>query len=47
MLEMRAHNTDSSNDSDNDSEHTGKFVLKKEGDTYQVVKMWSKNFGWK
>ena len=38
-----AHNTDSINDSD----HTGKFVLKKEGDTYQVVKMWSKNFGWK
>ena len=27
--------------------HDGKFVLKKEGDTYQVVKMWSKNFGWK
>ncbi len=27
--------------------HTGKFVLKKEGDTYKVVKMWSKNFGWK
>ncbi len=38
-----AHNTDSSNN----AEHTGKFVLKKEGDTYQVVKMWSKNFGWK
>ncbi|MCZ6466002.1 MAG: hypothetical protein O6829_01850, partial [Alphaproteobacteria bacterium] len=38
-----AHNTDSIYDSD----HTGKFVLKKEGDTYQVVKMWSKNFGWK
>ena len=38
-----AHNTDSSNN----SEHTGKFVLKKDGDTYQVVKMWSKNFGWK
>ncbi|MFQ5619534.1 MAG: hypothetical protein ACE5FR_11220, partial [Rhodospirillales bacterium] len=27
--------------------HTGKFVLRKEGDTYKVVKMWSKNFGWK
>ncbi len=27
--------------------HDGKFVLKKEGDTYKVVKMWSKNFGWK
>ncbi len=27
--------------------HDGKFVLKKEGDTYQVIKMWSKNFGWK
>ena len=38
-----AHNTDSSNN----AEHTGKFVLKKEGDAYQVVKMWSKNFGWK
>jgi len=38
-----AHNTDSIYDSD----HTGKFVLKKEGGSYQVVKMWSKNFGWK
>ena len=38
-----AHNTDSSNN----AEHTGKFVLKKDGDTYQVVKMWSGNFGWK
>ncbi len=27
--------------------HDGKFVLKKEGDTYKVVRMWSKNFGWK
>ncbi len=38
-----AHNTDSIYDSD----HTGKFVLKKEGGSYKVVKMWSKNFGWK
>ncbi len=38
-----AHNTDSSYD----SEHTGKFVLKKEGGSYKVVKMWSKNVGWK
>ena len=30
-----------------DSDHTGKFVLKKEGGSYKVVKMWSKNFGWK
>ncbi len=27
--------------------NTGKYVLKKEGDTYKVVKMWSKNLGWK
>ena len=30
-----------------DSDHTGKFVLKKESGSYKVVKMWSKNFGWK
>ena len=29
------------------SPHDGRFVLKRQGDTYQVVKMWSKNFGWK
>ncbi len=38
-----AHNTDSSFDSD----HTSKFVLKKQDGTYQVIKMWNKNFGWK
>ncbi len=30
-----------------ESPHDGKFVLKKEGGSYKVVKMWSKNFGWK
>ncbi len=27
--------------------HDTMFVLKTQGDTHQVVKMWSKNFGWK
>ena len=30
-----------------ESPHDGKFVLKKEGGSYKVIKMWSKNFGWK
>ena len=35
------------NDPSAEWDRDGKFVLKKEGGAYRVVKMWSKNFGWK
>ena len=48
QIEVKAEYTWVSNqESTMEWPHTGKFVLKKEGDTYQVVKMWSKNVGWK
>ena len=48
QIEVKAEYTWVSNqESTMEWPHTGKFVLKKDGDTYQVVKMWSENFGWK
>ncbi len=48
QIEVKAEYTWVANHDNNvKRRHTGRFVLKKEGDTYQVVKMWSKNFGWK
>ncbi len=47
QIEVKAEYTWVSNSTVGEWPHTGKFVLKKEGDTYQVVKMWSKNFDWK
>lgn len=47
QIEVKAEYTWVSNGTVGEWPHDGKFVLKKEGDTYQVVKMWSTNFGWK
>ena len=47
QIEVEAKYTWVSNTTVGEWPHDGKFVLKKEGDTYKVVKMWSKNFGWK
>ncbi len=47
QIEVKAEYTWVSNTTVGESPHDGKFVLKKEAGSYKVVKMWSKNFGWK